>query len=179
MTVDLANDPDLAQLIVDKAYLTGEFKLRSGQTSQFYFDKYRFESDPALLKRIAQKMVPLIPTDAEVLAGLELGGVPLAVALASETGLPTIFVRKERKDYGTCRIAEGNDFAGKRTCIVEDVITTGGQVVASAKDLRDEGAKVDHVLCVLLRSPKGTERLAEADLNLRPLFTLEDMPIPD
>ena len=172
-------DERLAKEIVDAAYLTGEFKLRSGQTSNFYFDKYRFESNPLLLARIAKEMVPLVPTDTEVLAGLELGGVPLAVAIAMETGLPTVFVRKERKDYGTCQIAEGGDLAGKKVCVIEDVITTGGQVVASSQDLRDEGASVEQVLCVLLRSPTGTERLGQAGLTLRPLFRLDDMPIPN
>ncbi|MEM1139424.1 MAG: orotate phosphoribosyltransferase [Pseudomonadota bacterium] len=171
--------PALAQRIVDAAYLTGSFTLRSGQTSDFYFDKYRFEALPALLDPIATHMAKLIPPQTEVLAGLELGGVPIATALSLKTGLPAVFVRKERKDYGTCRIAEGIDFAGKRVTVVEDVITTGGQVIASAQDLRDEGAIVSDVLCALLRADEGIARLQIADLTLHPLFRLADMPIPD
>lgn len=168
----------LAQKIVDASYLTGDFTLRSGQKSTFYFDKYRFEARPELLLPIADHLAKMIPSDTEILAGLELGGVPLATALSLKTGLPAVFVRKEAKPYGTCRIAEGVDFAGKKTLVIEDVITTGGQVIMSAQDLRDEGAVIDQVLCVLLRSDEGVARLQVADLSVRPLFRLEDLPIP-
>ncbi|MBV8691392.1 MAG: orotate phosphoribosyltransferase, partial [Actinobacteria bacterium] len=91
----------LANHIFAVAHLTGEFTLRSGATSTEYFDKYLFESDPLLLEAIAESMAPLVPDDTQVLAGLELGGVPLAVALSRATGIPTAFVRKEAKAYGT------------------------------------------------------------------------------
>src|SRR5207248_4168289 len=92
----------LARRIYDVAHLTGQFTLRSGATSTEYFDKYRFESDPSLLRDIATAMAPLLPPDVDALAGLELGGVPLATALSFETGLPALFVRKQAKTYGTC-----------------------------------------------------------------------------
>ena len=111
--------------------------------SDEYFDKYRFESDPLLLREIAEALAPLVPDGTEVLAGLELGGVPLAVALSQVTGLPTLFVRKEAKTYGTCQLAEGGEIDGKQVTVVEDVVTSGGQVVLSCGDLRDRGAVVD------------------------------------
>ncbi len=126
----------LAQAIAEAAQLKGSFELRSGQTSDTYFDKYRFEADPALLAEIASHMAPLLPKNTEVLAGLELGGVPVATAISLATGLPQIFVRKARKPYGTKRLAEGPDFAGKHITIVEDIITTGGAVIDAVKELR-------------------------------------------
>lgn len=165
----------LAQRIAAVARLTGAFRLRSGQVSDTYFDKYRFEADPVLLKDVARHMAPLVPPDAEVLAGLELGGVPVATVLSLETGLPACFVRKTRKDYGTCRIAEGAGIAGRRVCVIEDVVTTGGQVLASAADLRADGAIVETVCCVILRADRTPAAFAEAGLDLRTLFAAADL----
>ncbi len=166
---------DLARRIHEVAHLTGTFTLRSGAVSNEYFDKYRFESDPVLLREIGEALAPLVPDGTEVLAGLELGGVPLAVALSQVTGLPAMFVRKEAKTYGTCRLAEGGDIEGRRVTVVEDVVTSGGQVVTSCGDLRERGALVTHALCVIDRESGGPEALAEIDVELRPLFTMTEL----
>jgi orotate phosphoribosyltransferase len=134
-----------------------------------------FEADPPLLWDIAEAMAPLVPDDIDALAGLELGGVPLAVVLSQVTGLPTRFVRKEAKAYGTGRLAEGGEIDGKRLLIVEDVITTGGQVRASAADLRSRGAVVDQVVCVIDREAGGAQKLAEDDLKLSALFGASEL----
>src|SRR5664280_2143675 len=119
---------ELARLIGERCRLTGTFTLRSGQESSTYFDKYLFEADPGLLAQVAEHAARLIPEGTEVLAGLELGGVPVATALSLATGLPVAFVRKAAKEYGTAQLAEGAQVAGRRTLVIEDVITTGGQV---------------------------------------------------
>lgn len=165
------NRPELARAIVRAAHITGEFRLRSGATSTEYFDKYRFEADPQLLRAIARELVPLVPADTQVLAGLELGGVPIATALSLETGLPTAFVRKEAKRYGTCRLAEGAEIAARKVLVVEDVITSGGQVVESTAALRQLGALVSSVVCVIDRQSGGAEALSKIDLRLAALFT--------
>jgi orotate phosphoribosyltransferase len=165
-------DDDLARRIDAVAHLTGRFTLRSGAVSDTYFDKYRFESDPTLLGAIADAMARLVPQGTEVLAGLELGGVPLAVRLSQVTGLPAAFVRKEAKTYGTCQLAEGAGVDGRRLTVVEDVITSGGQVVMSVGDLRDRGATVEHALCVIDREAGGAAALADIGVELRPLFTM-------
>lgn len=171
MNTQSIDKPSLADQIQKIALLKGEFLLRSGQKSNFYFDKYRFESQPQLLKAIAQHMVSLIPKDTQVLAGLEMGGIPVATALAMESGLPVIFVRKEAKAYGTCRIAEGvESLKDLKVCMIEDVVTTGGQVILSAKDLRSEGALINGVLCVIQRNADATQILAKEDLKLNALF---------
>ena len=165
----------LAQRVNSIARLTGTFTLRSGQIATEYFDKYRFEADPILLADIASAMVPLLPPGTEVLAGLELGGVPIATALSWRTGLPAAFVRKQAKAYGTARLAEGADVAGRRVTVIEDVITTGGQVVISTGQLRALGAIVDHVVCVIDRSADHGEALAAEGLTMISLLTRADL----
>jgi len=166
---------DLAAAIFDRTHLTGEFVLRSGVTSNEYFDKYLFEADPVLLRTICEHLVPLVPDGTEALAGLELGGVPIATVLSQLTGIPAYFVRKEAKTYGTCRLAEGGDIDGRRITVVEDVVTSGGQVITSCGDLRERGAVVEHALCVIDRESGGPAGLADIGVTLRPLFTMTEL----
>jgi orotate phosphoribosyltransferase len=167
--------PDLARTIYERTHLTGEFTLRSGAVSTEYFDKYLFESDPELLHAIAEALAPLVPRGTDALAGLELGGVPLAVALSRVTGLPALFVRKEAKTYGTCRLAEGGDIDGRHLTVVEDVVTSGGQVVTSCGDLRERGAVVTHAVCVIDREAGGPAKLEAIAVELHPLFTMAEL----
>jgi orotate phosphoribosyltransferase len=166
---------DLAQRVAERCRLSGTFRLRSGRTATTYFDKYLFEADPAILREVAEQMVPLVPDDTEVLAGLELGGVPVATALSLATGLPAAFVRKQAKAYGTARLAEGAVIKGRRVLVIEDVITTGGQVARSTSDLRDRGADLDTVLCVIDRSGGAHVELDALSLQVRSLFTTADL----
>jgi orotate phosphoribosyltransferase len=166
---------ELGDRIYKQARLTGEFRLRSGARSSEYFDKYLFESDPRLLREIAEELVGLLPAGVELLAGLELGGVPLAVVVSQVSGLPSVFVRKAAKTYGTCRLAEGGEVAGRRIAVIEDVVTSGGQVIESCRQLRDRGAEIAAVLCVIDREAGGQEKLAGEDLELRRLFTLSQL----
>jgi orotate phosphoribosyltransferase len=166
---------DLARAIRATAHLTGEFRLRSGATVKEYFDKYQFEADPGLLREIGRHLAAVVPAQTEVLAGLELGGVPIAVALALETGLQTAFVRKTAKSYGTCRLSEGAAIAGRRVLVVEDVVTSGGQVVASTTQLRDAGAIVFSAVCVIDREAGGPDALSKIGLPLRSLFTKSEL----
>ena len=166
---------DLARDLYAVSHLTGTFTLRSGAVSHEYFDKYRFESNPELLRRIGEAMAPLVPDGTAVLAGLELGGVPLATILAQVTGIPACFVRKEAKTYGTCQLAEGLDLDGRRVTVVEDVVTSGGQVVISCGDLRAHGAVVEHALCVIDRESGGPAALENIGVELHPLFTMTEL----
>jgi orotate phosphoribosyltransferase len=168
-------DSDLARQVRDVARLTGEFTLRSGRTATEYFDKYQFEADPVLLDKLAERMAVLIPEGTEVLAGLEMGGIAVVTAVARHAKLPTAFVRKQAKQYGTARLSEGAEVAGRRVLVVEDVVTSGGQVVLSTGDLRKLGAHVDHALCVIDRGEGGTEALAAEGITLRALLTRSDL----
>ena len=146
--------PELAQRIYQSSHLTGQFTLRSGPTATEYFDKYQFETAPELLHEIATHLQPLIPDSTDILAGLELGGVPIATMLSQLSGLPTCLVRKEAKKYGTCKLAEGPDLSGKNLLI---------------------GATVTHAICVIDRESGGTENLAKEGIELNALFHMSEL----
>lgn len=166
---------DLASEVNTRCRLSGTFTLRSGRVATEYFDKYRFESDPVLLDAIAAELVHLVPAGTEVLAGLELGGVPIATALGRHTGLPCAFVRKVAKQYGTARLAEGADISGRRVLVVEDVVTSGGQIAISTGQMRELGATVTDAICVINRQEGGAEALAKDGITLGSLLTREDL----
>lgn len=149
--------------------------MRSGAVSSEYFDKYLFEADPALLREIGERLIRLVPEGVQALAGLELGGVPLATVASQLSGLPARFVRKRAKEYGTRRLAEGGEIDGRRLAVIEDVLTTGGQVIESCRALRAGGAEVAAVLCVIDREAGGMENLAAEGLELRSLFTIGEL----
>jgi orotate phosphoribosyltransferase len=166
---------DLARRIYQTAHITGEFILRSGVKSNEYFDKYLFEANPELLKDIAQSLAAMVPPGIDALAGLEMGGIPIATMLSQFTGLPVLFVRKEPKKYGTCKIAEGGQVKGRKLLIVEDVVTSGGAIIDASKALVAEGAILDQVVCVIDRESGGAAKLAEINLTLKPLFTMTEL----
>lgn len=165
----------LAAEIDSVCRLSGDFTLRSGLKTSEYFDKYRFESRPDLLRRIAEVMVPLLPESTEVVGGLELGGVPIATMVSALTGIPAVFVRKEAKTYGTCQLAEGGDVKGINVTLIEDVITTGGAVRNAALALRALGAHVDTVVCAIDRSETGANKLSELGITTRAVLTKSDL----
>ncbi len=142
--------------------------------SEEYFDKYLFESQPALLREVAQAMVPLLPP-CDVLAGMEMGGIPIATVMSQLTGLPAVFVRKEAKGYGTRKIAEGVAVDGLRVVGIEDVVTTGGALIRGCLALRDAGASVDTVVCAIDRDQGGEDGLRAEGIELRRALGREDM----
>ena len=166
---------DLGRKIAQASTLKGTFTLRSGQVSSRYFDKYRFEGDPVLLGELAETMIDLLPRDTEVLAGLELGGVPLATAMSLKTGLLVAFVRKEAKAYGTCRAVEGTEINRKRVTFVEDVITTGGAVADAHNLLHDEDAIILAVVCAIWRGEGEPSIASLPDLRVLPALSLSDL----
>jgi orotate phosphoribosyltransferase len=165
----------IAQRIKSSSLLSGEFELRSGATSNQYFDKYQFESMPTLLLDIAQRMADLVPPGTEVLAGLEMGGIPVVTMLSQVTGIPASFIRKEPKKYGTCRYAEGAALEGKRFVLVEDVVSSGGAILDAASKLESDGLAPAAVLCVIDRETGGREALEREGLSLRSLLTASQL----
>lgn len=172
MSVDRAA---LAQRIKAVAYLTGQFTLRSGAISSFYWDKYRFESDPSILADVAEGLAEIVPAQYDKLAGLELGGIPLATALSLKTGKACLYVRKEAKSYGTSNLVEGGYEPGTRVVVVEDVITSGGQVCISVQQMRELGFIVEDVICVIDRQQGGREAIEKIGCTLFSLFTLAEL----
>jgi orotate phosphoribosyltransferase len=169
----------LAYRIRQHSKLEGDFLLRSGKRSQVYFDKYRFEASPELLKDIAQSLIPLIPEGTEVLAGLELGGIPIATVLSQLTGIPTAFIRKEAKTYGTCRYAEGAELKGKRFVLIEDVVSSGGAILDAIKLLNTDGLLVEYAICVIDRETGGHAALQAAGVTLRTLYKMSEIENSD
>ncbi len=166
---------ELAAAIDSTCRISGEFTLRSGSITDEYFDKYRFEGDPQLLRRVAEHMVPLLPPDTQVLGGLELGGVPITTMISALTGLPAIFVRKQAKTYGTCRLAEGGAFASRTVTLIEDIITTGGAARNAAIALRELDATVHTVVCAIDRSVPDANTLHEIGLSTVSVMTMADL----
>lgn len=165
----------LASDIKRNALLKGTFTLRSGAISNQYFDKYLFESNPRLLHAIAEQMAHLLPSNVEVLAGLEMGGIPVVTVLSQVTGLPCAFIRKEAKPYGTCKFAEGASLTGKKIALIEDVVSSGGAILDALEKLRGDNIEPVAVACVIDRQSGGAERLANAGLKLRSVLTMEDI----
>jgi len=153
------------------AQLEGSFTLRSGKVSNTYFDKYRFEADPQLLRDIATEMARLVPPGTEVLAGLEMGGIPVVTMLSQVTGLPAAFIRKKAKSYGTCKYAEGAALEGRRFILIEDVVSSGGAIIDALKLLQADGLTTSLALCVIDRQSGGAEALAAEGIELKALLT--------
>ncbi|MBN1212174.1 MAG: orotate phosphoribosyltransferase [candidate division Zixibacteria bacterium] len=166
---------ELAKKIKAVSYLTGEFRLRSGKTSSFYWDKYRFESPPELLDAVAGEMLKFLPLSFDKLAGLEMGGIPLAVLLSQKKGVPCLFVRKKAKTYGTGKLVEGGFETGEKIVVIEDVITVAGQVCASVEQMRELGLVIENVICVIDRQQGGRENLENIGCSLSAVFTLEEL----
>jgi orotate phosphoribosyltransferase len=169
---------ELARRIAQVALLRGEFTLRSGRKSRYYLDKYLFSTQPDILEALGQAFAQRIePRRVDRLAGAELGGIPLVTAASLATGLPCIFVRNAKKDYGTAKQIEGALAAGDRTIIVEDIATTGGQVLEAAKVLTELGAVVDTIIATIDRQEGARENIEAAGYRFESLFTKADLDI--
>jgi orotate phosphoribosyltransferase len=171
-------DAALARRLRDHALLQGDFVLRSGRRSSYYLDKYRFETEPALLRELGEGIAALVAVhapDAHRLAGPELGAVALAASASLASGLPFLIVRKEAKEYGTERRLEGAFAPGERVCLVEDVVTTGGAAVAAVRALRDAGLECRAAVCVVDREEGGADALAREAVRLHPLFRAREV----
>jgi orotate phosphoribosyltransferase len=167
-----ATDAALRDDVLAAAVLRGQFVLRSGKTSSYYVDKYRFQVRPELLRRVAASLAELIQAQTQVLAGVELGAVPLVTAVSLHTGLPFVIVRKEAKEHGTANLIEGVLEPGSLVTIVEDVFTTGGQALASAEKVERSGGTVIRIAVVLDRGEGGLAAVRAAGYDAEALFTL-------
>ena len=169
---------ELARRLAERALLHGDFVLRSGKHSSVYLDKYRFETDPALLGPLAEAMAEIatrVEPDAQRFAGPELGAVPLVTALALRDGRPFVIVRGQAKEYGTANRLEGVWEPGQRVLLVEDIVTSGGAALEAIFALRESGLTVETALCVLDREEGGRESLAAIGIALHPLLRRADL----
>ncbi len=174
MIVDLK---ELGKKLMEVAYLEGDFVLRSGKRSKYYFDKYLFETRPEVLGPVAEELAKRLPQGTRKLAGPELGAVPLAAAIALKTGLPYVIVRKGAKGYGTSKAVEGQLAAGESVVMIEDVLTTGGAALEAAEALKAMGVKVEKILAVLDREEGAADNFAKVGIPYEALFSKTSLGI--
>ena len=167
----------LAKRIADVSLLRGEFTLRSGRKSNYYLDKYRFETQPDVLIELGKMFASKISAQTVRIAGAELGAVSLAAATSISCGKPFVIIRNQKKDYGTSKLIEGILNTGDLVTIVEDVLTTGGQVIEAAKTLKDAGAKIERIIAVIDRQEGARENIESAGYVFEALFTTADLGI--
>lgn len=168
---------ELARRIREVAYLEGDFTLRSGRKSKYYLDKYLFETKPDILAELGKMFGAYIGDQTTLIAGAELGGVALAAATALATNTPFVIIRNTKKDYGTSKPFEGAMNDGDSVVIVEDIATTGGQVLEAAKLISGIGAKVERIVAVIDRQEGARENIEGAGFTFDSLFTKADLGI--
>ncbi len=169
--------PSLAERIADVALLRGQFTLRSGRTSTFYLDKYLFSTRPEILRELGPMFAARLPEGTTLLAGAELGGIPLVTAASLASGLPCLFIRNQKKDYGTAKQLEGVVKATDRVVIIEDVATTGGQALEAVKVIRDAGAVVTRIIATIDRLEGARENIEAAGIAFDALYTVKDLGV--
>ena len=167
------NEQELGRALVEHGYLEGDFVLRSGRRSRYYFDKFRFETQPDVLLALGQRLsraVADFEPDATRLACPVLGAVVLAASTSIASGLPFVIVRDEAKEYGTANRLEGAFESGERVCLIEDVVTSGGALSAAVSALREAGLECRTAICVVDREEGGIDALARLGVRLHPLY---------
>ncbi|MEX2670875.1 MAG: orotate phosphoribosyltransferase [Phycisphaeraceae bacterium] len=167
----------LAKRIADVALLRGSFTLRSGRTSDYYLDKYLFSTQPDILRELGKCFAKRIEEQTTRLAGAELGGIPLVAAASLATGLPCLFIRNQKKDYGTSQQLEGKLEANDRVVLLEDVCTTGGQILEAAKVIEATGAQVTQIIGTIDREEGARENIEAAGYTFQALFTKTDLGV--
>ncbi len=171
------NRAELAQRIAETAILHGDFTLRSGRKSTWYIDKYLFTTKPDILTELGALFSEKIPQTATLLAGAELGGIPLVTTASMATNLPCIFIRNQKKEYGTSKQLEGKLSNTDKVVIVEDIATTGGQVLEAAKTIQELGATVVSIIAVIDRCEGARENIESAGFVFDSLFTTVDLGV--
>ena len=172
-------DRELFDAIKEAALLRGDFTLRSGRKSKYYLDKYLFEAQPAILRELGERFARRASSATTRIAGAELGGVALAAAASMASGLPFVIIRNAKKDYGTQKMYEGKIEAGDTVLLVEDIATTGGQVLEAAKVIAGLGAKVEKIVAVIDRQEGARENIEAAGYGFESLLTKTDLGIDE
>ena len=168
---------DLAARIAEVSLLKGEFTLRSGRTSHYYLDKYLFSTQPDILESLGKLFAERLGDGVNKLAGAELGGIPLVTVASLASGLPCVFIRNQKKDYGTAKQLEGNLGEGDQVALLEDVCTTGDQILEAAKVIEAQGAKISKIIGTIDREEGARENIEDAGYTFEALFTKTDLGV--
>ncbi len=167
----------LGKKIVELSYVEGDFVLSSGRKSKYIFDKYAFETKPEILENIASEMAKMVTSDTTKIAGMELGGIPLATALSLSTSIPFVIIRKAKKGHGLERFIEGELSNKDNVIIVEDIATTGSQALLAAKTTEETGASISKIIYVVDREEGAREEIEGKGYKFEPLFTKSSLGI--
>ena len=168
---------ELARRIREAAYLEGDFTLRSGRKSKYYLDKYLFETQPDILRALAEMFAEHVTASTTLIAGAELGGVALAAATSLACGKPFVIIRNAKKGYGTDKPFEGKLTEHDRVLLVEDIATSGGQVLEAARLIHSLGAVVERIVAVIDRQEGARENIEGEGFVFESLFRKEDLGI--
>lgn len=168
---------ELAKRIAEMALLRGEFTLRSGRKSNYYLDKYLFSTEPGVLRELGEMFADRVGENVDVLAGTELGGIPLVAAASLASGVRCVFIRNQKKGYGTGRQLEGKLGEGDGVMLVEDVLTTGGQILEAAKVVENEGARVVKIVGTIDREEGARKNIEGAGYVYECLFTKSELGV--
>ena len=171
------NKTSLATQIRNVALLEGDFTLRSGRKSKYYLDKYLFETQPDILRALGEMFAKYVESSTTLIAGAELGGIALAAAASMASGKPFVIIRNAKKDYGTGKPYEGKISDSDSVLLVEDIATTGGQVLEAAKFIKSVGARVERIVAVIDRQEGARENIESAGIKFESLFTKADLGI--
>ena len=166
---------ELAKRIAETAILHGDFTLRSGRKSSWYIDKYLFSTKPDILRAIGSLFAKCVPDNTTLLAGAELGGIPLVTTASISCDLPCIFIRNQKKEYGTAKQLEGILTPQDNVVIIEDIATTGGQVLEVAETIIASSASVLSIIAVIDRDEGARENIEGAGFLFHSLFTAADL----
>ncbi len=166
----------LKDLIKEKALTTGDFTLASGKKSSYYIDLKKAYTYSEVMNQIVEGMKEAVEDEKiDRIAGIELGGVPLATALSLKTGIPFIIIRKKAKGHGTGNRIEGELRGGDNVIVVEDIVTTGGSVISGIEVIREGGGKCSNVITVVDRLQGGLENLEKVNISLKSLVTVNEI----
>lgn len=171
---------DIAKLIeACGAIKHGKFKLSNGSLTDYYIDKYVFETQPEVLSEITEAFAAEFDqSDIDIVAGPELGAVPLVTGVSLRTGIPAAFIRKGKKHYGTQARVEGEIAKGQRVAVIEDVTTTGSTILDTATLIEEVGGVVERLFVVVDRMEGAVENVREAGYELEYLTQVgEDLEI--
>ena len=172
------NEQDLIKMLVERAYLEGDFVLRSGRHSKYYLDKYRFETVPELLEALGELIAAAVKEhepDAVRIAAPELGAVALAAAASLASRLPFLIVRKQAKGYGSSHTLEAIGESGALVCVGEAEVPSGGAALQAVEAVREAGLVCRTAVCVVDREEGGSDELARHGVRLWPLFRASEL----
>jgi len=172
-------DQELIEAIKDAALLRGDFTLRSGRKSKYYLDRYLFEGEPAVLQELGARFAKRRTPATTRIAGAELGGVALAASASMASGLPFVIIRNAKKDYGTKKMYEGKIEPDDTVLLVEDIATTGGQLLEAARVIAELGARVEKIVAVIDRQEGARENIEGAGFVFESLLTKTDLGITE